>query len=339
MEPSDKDQDLLSQELALKAVKAIGPGGPEPETAEETFWHSCRNFLRGWQRRHREASRHGQRPVLFVFSTMQLPDSVRPTAAKAPAFKIACPLKIGGKLYVCNENLREVREERIGFKDELEPLRFLEKEGLIACTAIVFLPEQDALLMHECNANLDDAVRLELGAVSRQPFKFKDLDGYLTKFYRQYVETHNGACDVWAKARERKLKPYAERQIQRSLKGFFDLTIAGQGAKIDQEIMTSFGRSDVRVLAYKDPMNWEQAIMELKVLQSSPDAKEWALEGIEQLLGYRLEHEKQTVACYLCCYDARSMDVDIPEVVSAAARHSFEHRRYFMKTPGTGMRG
>ena len=39
---------------------------------------------------------------------------------------------------------------------------------------------------------------------------------------------------------KRKLKPYPERQIQRSLKGFFDLTIAGQGAKIDQEIMTKY---------------------------------------------------------------------------------------------------
>jgi hypothetical protein len=119
---------------------------------------------------------------------------------------------------------------------------------------------------------------------------------------------------------------------------YFEFTIGTQGVKVDQEIFTRAGRSDVRVLAFTNSENWEQAIMELKVLGvHSQDAEEWALEGIEQLIGYRSVEEKQTVDCYLCCYDARKTDADIPTVLQAATEANVHHRRYFLKTPGMGV--
>mgnify|MGYP001594087155 CR=1 FL=1 len=61
------------------------------------------------------------------------------------------------------------------------------------------------------------------------------------------------------------------------------------------------------------------------------------MQGVEQLVGYRTGEESQTVACYLCCYDARKTDEDMPQVDEAAAKNNINHRRYFMKTPGCGL--
>jgi hypothetical protein len=338
-EPKD-DKALVVKDLAIKAVKAVGPGGEEPENPQEAFFSACRSFLRSWQLTHPESARHKQSPVLFLFSENQPAPAVLPEAIGKPSFRNLRPPAIGGNVYVCNGNLREMLQFAAGFSDETAPLQFLADRNLEHCSAIVFLPAQDAVLLHESNADLNDAVRYELGAVSKHPFQFSHLDSHLTNFYRRFVESHHGACDIWAVAGDRKLKPRPEQQIQRNLVVFLEFIVGTQGAKVDQEILTTWGRSDVRVLAYSSPTEFKEAIMELKVLGvGSQDPKAWALSGVQQLVDYRQGKEAQTADCYLCCYDARKEDKDIPEVVATAIKESVIHRRYFMKTPGYGMRG
>lgn len=340
METGDDDKGLLNQALALNAVKAVGPGDEEPDSQVEAFLRACGDYLRAWQRAHKEERRHKQlAPAMFIFSPSQLPEIVWPAAQKAQAFKNTCALQLGGSLFVCNENLRLVFQADVGFKNEGDALKFLDDNGLQSCAAVVFLPQQDALLVHEPNEDPNDAVRIDLGPVSSEPFSFDKLDEYLKRFYADFLETHDGDCDIWAKATKRQLKPEPERQIQKSLNAFFKWTIGRYGAKLDQEIKTRRGRSDLRVLRYHSPTEWRQAIMELKVLRpgNSPNARDWALKGIDQLVGYRKGEEEQTEACYLCCYDARPDDQDILEVQAAAQVANVLPRRYFMKTPGCGL--
>src|SRR6267142_2081671 len=223
---ADDDKDLLNQTLAAAAINAVGPGDLEAETHIEAFVRACGDFLRAWQHAHKEERRYKQTaPAMFIFSPSQLPEAVWPAAKKALAFKNTCALQVAGLLFVCNENLRLVLQADAGFKSEGDALEFLDTHGLKGCAAVVFLPEQDAFLIHEPNEDPNEAARVDLGPVSTEPFSFANLDEYLNRFYEDSLETHDGDCDIWANATKRKLKEEAERQIQRSLNAFFKWTI------------------------------------------------------------------------------------------------------------------
>jgi hypothetical protein len=342
METGDDDKDLLNKALAVKAIQTVGVGDVQPESIVDAFNRECVDFVRLWQRTHPETQRHRQRaPAMFIFSPSQLLEAVWPTAQIIPSFKKTCPAKLGGSLLVCNENLRLVLQADTKFKNEGDALTFLDKQGLRACAAIVFLPQQDAMLVHNPDADPNDAERVNLGRIINRPFSFDDLNDHLNQFYVEAVATHKGDCDIWSNAHKRELKPRAEQQIHRNLNMYLRLTIGRYGAKLDREVDSRWeGRSDLRVLKFVSPEEWQQAILELKVLRSTgrPIARDWALEGICQLIGYRTGEEEQTVACYLCCYDARTTDEEIPEVDLAAEQYDIIHRRFFMKTPGCGLR-
>ena len=342
MATADDDKDLLNKALAVKAIRTVGPGDVQPESNVEAFSRECVEFLRLWQRTHPESQRHKQRaPALFMCSPNQIPEAVWTAAQKVPSFKKTCPAKLGGSLFVCNENLRSVLQADRKFKSEGDALTFLDQQGLRECAGIVFLPQQDAILVHTPGGDPNDAERVNLGRIINRPFKFDDLNDHLSQFYVEAVATHKGECDIWADAHKRVLKPRAEQQIQRSLNMYLRLTIGRYGAKLDREVDSRWeGRSDLRVLRFVSPEEWQQAILELKVLRSTgtPTARDWALEGIGQLIGYRTGEETETVACFLCCYDARTADDEIPEVDLAATQYDIVHRRFFMKTPGCGLR-
>lgn len=341
MATADYDRELLDEALAVKAIKAIGPGDVQSESSVEAFNRSCVDYFRLWQRTHPETKRHKQQaPAMFIFCPDQLPDTVWPSAKQVLAFGKTCSLKLGGSLYMCNENLRQVYQTEVSFTNESDALQILDEKGLRGCAAVVFLPQQDAILVHSPNDDPNDAERMNLGRLMHKPFSFDDLDGHLATFYMEAVATHKGDCDIWSDAGKRKLKHYAERQIQRSLNMYLRLTIGRYGAKTDREVDSRWdGRSDLRVLKYVSLEEWQQAILELKVLRptGTPKALDWALQGIDQLVEYRTGEESQTVACYLCCYDARKIDEDMPEVDEAAVKNNINHRRYFMKTPGCGL--
>jgi hypothetical protein len=110
---------------------------------------------------------------------------------------------------------------------------------------------------------------------------------------------------------------------------------------VEEEFFTYLGRGDVRLLRWKrgalaSEAKVEVCIMELKVLRPDRSAKwnqDWALSGIQQALDYR-KAEKYSGPSFLCCYDGRKVDADMPEVESRAAEVEVASRRYFMTTPG-----
>lgn len=334
------DEGFIDPKLAASVVDKVGPGDEEPETDEEAFVRACGDYFRAWQRAHKESQRFKQTaPAIFLFCASKLPEDVWPAAKKVYAFKSTCPLQMSGQLFVCNENLRQVYRADVGLKDETDALEFLVTNGLTGCAAVVFLPAQDAFLIHDPGTDPDEAARVELGPGSGEPFSFEKLDDYLARFYQEQLETHECDCDIWAAAKERTLKVEAERQIQRNLYTFFKYTIGRYGAMLDQEIKTRRGRTDVRILKHFGPTDWRIAFLELKVLRNGghQHGRDWALKGIQQLVGYRKDDEERTEVCMLCCYDARSVDADIPEVAPAALAANVVPRRYFMKTPGCGL--
>lgn len=329
------DSSLLNQKAALAAAMTIGPGDEAPETPAETFVRICLKFIRDWHKTHPRKNRVKQtKPAMFVFKAGAFPKDVVAGSQSQPGFRQARDLSLGGSVFVCNENLKSVFSSPLNAKTGPEALVRLGAAPLLGCTAVVLLPSQEAVLIHRADEDPDETTRIDFGAGGLQPFQFSKLDIHLYEFWQRYTKFSTGYCDIWSEVGNRVLKPQPERQIQRSLMGYFFERLGTQ-LELDQEVFTRQGRTDVRLMLFQPHGKTEIVILELKVLRNSPDPIKWALSGVTQIEGYRsseLQPNRVILDCYLCCYDARKTRTHIADIAEPARAAKVKLRRYFMQT-------
>lgn len=334
---------LVESSKVQEVLRAERFGNEEPESREQHFIDAVARWLQAWvDSADDEACRRTQ-PCAFVFAadlpTDELLDDVEP----ALSFRQTHDQDISGQVYVCSLELKQVCRRHVGFTEASAALSWLSTSAAAACVAIVFVAKTRVALVRRGRVSFDDCERLPFGTPSNGPFDFTQVDGLLKQFHEKWTQTHQGYCRIWAKPKDRKLKPLPESQIQGSLKAFFDFTVRPRGVLVEEEFFTYLGRGDVRLVRWPragranntgDAI--ESCVMELKVLDAKKSAsanRKWALQGIEQVLDYRRTEGVQGPS-YLCCFDGRRTDTDIPEVLAEAAKTGVASRRYFMETPG-----
>ena len=331
IEPS-KVQEVLREERF---------GNEQANSDEQRFVDSVAQWLQVWLDTAGKG-RTKMQPCVFVFAGDHGTDEIIHDVELAPSFRHTHDQSVTGQVHVCSLELKQVRRRHVGFVDAPAALSWITGSPAAECVVIVFIPKLCAALVRRSGVSFDDCERLEFGGRSDGPFDFSQVDDLLNQFHAKWTRPHQGYCRVWARAAARTLKPQPESQIQGSLKAFFDYTVRPRGVLVDEEFFTRLGRGDVRLVRWRKGKGKnlggtiESCIMELKVLDRKRGPKgnrEWALKGIQQVLDYR-HTEDEPGPSYLCCFDGRKTDADIPEVVAEAARTGVASRRYFMETPG-----
>jgi hypothetical protein len=319
------------------AFGAEGYGDAESKTESEVFVRECLEWLAEWFQLHAQtASAQGIKPFMFVFDVNRRTSDVLPGSKSLPSFKQALESQIGGRIYACSSNLKQVHGIATALGTCSELLGHLADTQHETMTAIAVSPIDMTALIH-LGGDLEEAYKISFKRFTSVEFDFSKLDDYLRDFYESHVSTHDGYCDVWSKAAKRQLKHFPERQIQKALQAFFDYGVLPRTAKIYREVQTHAGREDLRIIRAKKADNTlEGVVMELKVLApTKTDDKnlEWAKEGVDQAVGYAAT-DKMTAHRYVCCYDARKDDVPMPDGVAYATAKLVTWRRYFLQTPG-----
>jgi hypothetical protein len=328
----------MSLPEAERTLRREGYGDEEPRSEGEQFVSECLDWVGRWFKEHREnPALEGVAPFVFVFDSTRQTQTVFPGGKSLPSFRNDLSIQIGGKAYAVAANLRNAyaASASVGAKTCPELLSFLSESNLTHTFAVAVSPLDRSAMVHFAD-DIDAASFVSFKRVSAGNFDFRQLDSVLAFFYTHYVSTHEGHCDVWAKATKRHLKSQPERQIQRSLHGFFRHAVLPTSAFADSEVRTYAGRTDLRILRARDDRSLEGAVLELKVLfghKSDQDNLTWAKEGVDQAVRYSTE-DARIVVRYVCCYDGRKKDSAMPEGVAYALEKAVTWRRYFMQTPG-----
>jgi hypothetical protein len=314
------------------AFKREGYGDAAPKTESDQFVHECLEWLAKWFEQNPEPA--GVDPFMFVFEPNRRTQDVFFGAQYIPSFCKTFELGIGGRIYASTSNLRHVYGIATSAATCPELLAYLNHVGMSSLTAVAVSAEKKLALVHS-SGDIDDAYSVPFERLSAKDFDFTQLDEYLGEFYEAHLSTHDGLCDIWAKPTKRKLKQYAERQIQKTLQAFFQYRVLSKSAKVDREIQTHAGREDLRIIRAKPDRTLEGALMELKVLRPTLTEEknlEWAKDGVDQAARYA-KAEDMTAHRYVCCYDGRKVDAPMPAAVAYAREKLVTWRRYFMQTP------
>lgn len=307
-----------------------------PNTEEEDFVEECLGWLDKWNVTHKALDKKELHPCMFIFDATKPIASVIDNSNRRLGFKGALEFNIGDAIYACTANLENVYFIEHQLKNISDALTLLESDNFKNTTAVIWLPLESVAYVHEIGGDANLPRRVPLTIDRAELFDFAKIDHHLEVFYENYVSTNEALCDVWKKPKDRELKEYPERQIQKNLIGHFQFAVLPRSAKASREYQTHRGREDVQIVRANAAYELETAILELKVLfkkQTLEWNSNWAIKGINQVVAYA-KADTVVKERYVCCYDGRAQDLKMPECLAYANTKAVKWRRYFMTTPG-----
>lgn len=332
--------ELIGKDTAFAVLAEESLGAAEPLSLEEQFIEAVLKWLRLWFDATDPADLKTMQPCVFIFAGDEEPSDVLADLKSAPSFKTSTDMVLSGRVHVSALQMRKVMRKQVGFADLPEAVSWTQETGLQNRTCVVVSPKAREAHILRQGVDADDCNKVQFAEKNSDAFDFSHIPALLEDFHKRFTKTHLGWCRIWAKAGERVLKPAPEHQIQGSLLSYFEFSVR-PNVLVDEEFATYKGRGDVRLARWKrskgdpDAGVIELCIMELKVLYPKESLKwneKWALAGIQQLLDYR-EAKPAPGPSFLCCYDGRTMDEDIPAVEKRAAEVGVVSKRFFLQTP------
>jgi hypothetical protein len=336
---ADSDKNILSGDLIGQAVRALGYGDEVELTEEENF---VRNSLAWLARSVREDSaklKVSTDPALFVYAPAVRAADVLTGGVPAPSFRKTSSIAFPGHVHICSENLEQVYRAPRTFSDVAAAIHafYTSAELQDASAGVIFEPNSLSAYVVLRTTNSDDAVKLTFPE-KPEPFSFDNLGKYLERFHEKGTRYSEGRCRIWKDLKTRMLKETAEVQIQGVLVWFLEYEV-GTAGLVDEEVRTTSGRSDVRMVLWpKDGGPERRAILELKVLRAQWSATRnvaWAKKGVNQVVRYR-GAQKNVTHGFACCFDGRKKNDPMPEFETYANAKNVVAKRFFMaeKEPG-----
>ncbi|MDL1859935.1 hypothetical protein FBR04_02755 [Betaproteobacteria bacterium PRO7] len=304
----------------------------EPRTEEERFAFDVLAWLRRWVEARADADLSAMQPGVFIYAGSEPPSNIMDDLEEAPGFRKTHDSAISGVVHVCSLEMRKVHRKGVAFRDVPHALLRLRQMKLDHLPIVVFSPAQLVALVKRSGIDADDCEQVPFRTSPATSFDFGKVNSCLDEFHRLFTRHPESYCRIWAVPKRRKLKPNPEKQIQGSLMAYFYFFVRPHGVLVDEEFTTFMGRGDVRLVRWKGAAQLEVCMMELKVLSAQrTDAKneQWALGGLAQIRDYR-STQPLPGPSYLCCFDGRAKDVDLPSVDAAAARETVVYRRFYM---------
>jgi hypothetical protein len=167
-----------------------------------------------------------------------------------------------------------------------------------------------------------------------QPWKLDKLEQEILQFHNDQTRTPDAILVPWSDAGKGITVEKLEIRISKALAHYLDLI--WQRGSVLAEAGTSSGRMDIFLVKEIFYAGHGPCIIEVKVLRSRgknrsmpPEhALRWAKKGLIQAKLYK--QDKAAATAYLCSFDAREKDTDLPALDTLAATLGIEHRKYFM---------
>jgi len=252
-------------------------------------------------------------------------------------FREDTPADLLSGFYLCSLPLATVYGRSVNFANLGECESALVALGLGDVPAVIFnAAERRVLWRLSDSASWHQAVIRTEPAPTLTPAEF---DRALDDFHCEYTQAPDGLSLPWDNAKEQLTKPRLEGDIRNDLFIYFRNLMQDNFA-VFRESFQSSGRADLLVYFRTEQKAF---YMELKVLREYRLVKRkrrhvsekfnirWGSMGIGQAYSYKRLNRTIGVA-YVCCFDARTSDVELKELVDLADRLDIEYRRYFMYT-------
>lgn len=333
---------VLNQDVLASMVQTGGGGIPSMPASNEglqtEFFSATHRFFRMWLE-DKVGPQSGTKPCAIVLSRSISQDIERLGAKRLWYFDSTADALIGGKVLIANSDLSIVAEVPI---DECATsnavAEALTKTRLDQSVHCVLLGHRGEMRL--CRDGLNGATTLlkvlQPSAVKLGP---AELDKHLWSFHRKFTQTSAGILRPWkGKAVDRITIDEAELRISLTL-GFYLGTIIGED-NVTVEDLKPHGRLDIKITAHAMAQDLGPCAMECKVLRSrevngngsrSVSANKMiqhASDGVQQAIEYRQDLGGKLA--YLCCFDARSVDAEQPEIQKLAHTNDVTLRRYYM---------
>lgn len=311
------------------------------EGFQAEFLTKVYDFAREWLH-VRSGPVAGAQPCVFVQSRSIIEQSEALNASELAYFSSTPDEDVAGRVFLANADFSVVTEIQVDACTQVKQVATtLQALGLAEHMHAVFRPDLGELIV--CERGLRNGNRrVPVSLAEHKRLSALDLEREIWRFHRLFTQTPSGVLTCWrGAAADRVTGEKLERQISGMLAFFVALIVGSDNVSAEHD--TSHGRIDVYITRHGMDAAAGACVLELKVLRSrefsSTEAKGWttvsdnemikhASEGIAQALEY-LDDQRAQIA-YLLCFDARLVDQDQPEVLTLAAGHGVNVRRYYM---------
>ena len=313
------------------------------EGLEAGFFLAVYRYAREWLREQggRAAS---AAPCAFVHVRAVNTELTRLGATPVDYFKNLPDEDVCGGLYVASGDFELVARTPHPPARTVSAIgRTLDTCGLAGCTHAVFRADRRELILRRSGSatsspstrltiELDDPVRLT-------PI---DLERWIWNFHCEFTQLPGGVLLPWLGSPAKHIPVHElERRISANLCFYLNKDLGRDHASTEH--YTSGGRLDIKVAAEAMEAGHGHCALELKVLRSRQPsgnsrtaytaislakANRHALDGVEQADDYR--QRIGAGSAYLCCFDAREVDQEQPDVERLAATLNVLSRRYYL---------
>jgi hypothetical protein len=352
--PPDDKLDAVRSRMNQEAVSIVrqapattSPGPSDPETDDLAFENELHRYVADWLDSH-EDTRDQAKPYAIVLSRSITDDQMILTngglvGRRYDAFKHVRGNEITGCIILATMNFEQAIVVQIASVVDAQSLF----DAVLGCGCHdriygVLEPGQKNLIVRRPNGSTRSTVVPPSNQHS--PWTFDRLETELDRLHAAFTRAPQGVVMPWVNAGLGLTVDRLELRISKALAFALDVNFPRGSVLAEPE--SSSGRIDVfltpGVLAIG-----AAGVIEVKVLRGFKASKGkrtkvaakfnnwWAIKGIKQADIYRQDYSAGVA--YLCCFDARDDDADLPEVEKAAKARGVRSKRYFMYRSGEAL--
>jgi hypothetical protein len=263
--------------------------------------------------------------------------------AEEPFFREELPLNVGGKICVTATSILDVTGRLTTAQSLADIGAELKASTLDSLPMVVVYPARALILC--CTGGLTGPrVSVKLDMSPFVDLSQEIIDDELNRFHAEHTEFPDGFAHVFSDRAGRVLVSDAEDIVRDNL--FQHLKYRAFRSKwIVREDFTPAGRSDISIYDSQN-QNRLACVIELKVLRSRGRSKKTGggsrnydertmvrhvRMGTRQAEKYRDIASPPAKWAYVCAFDGRDADTDLPGIQEIADKRGVLYRRYFMQ--------
>jgi hypothetical protein len=352
--PLDDKFDAVRSRMDPKAIAIVkqapaitAPGPSDPESDDLAFENELHRYVADWLDNHAETINESK-PYAVVLSRSITEDQIMLADAgfvgkKYDVFRHQRGNEIRSCVIFTTMNFEQAIVVKIDTIDDAQSLfDAISNCGCIDRICGVLEPGQRNLIVRHTNGSSRSTVVPPSNQHS--PWSLDRLEAELAVLHAAFTRTPSGVVMPWVKAVEGLTVDRLELRISKALAYALDVNFA-RGSVL-AEASSPSGRIDV-FLTPGVLVTGGAGIIEVKVLRGykSSNGRKikvsakfndwWAIKGVKQADIYRGDYSASVA--YLCCFDARDDDADLPEVEKFAESRGVRSRRYFMYRSGDAL--
>lgn len=353
MPPDDKREraGALLDQAAANAIRCepratVPPAPADPDMEGIAFEGEVYRYAADWLSRNK-SSLATSKPFAFILSRSISQDQAFLNQAGATeqqqyhAFRSQKMADPRGCVILTTMNLEHAVTLSVAPTKESQQLfDRISSLGLGDRHVAVFEPPHANLILlrHGLSGGSRTQHVVESGGV--QPWQLKQLEEEIAQFHNDFTRTPSGVLEPWSDAGKGVTGEKLEIRISKALAHQLDLK--WQRGSVLAEVGSPSGRMDIFIVQHVLEAGSGPCVIEVKVLRShhrrifkgenrKVAAKctiQWAQKGVVQADLYR--NDKAAASAYLCSFDAREKEADLPTVEELAKQKNVHHRKFFM---------